>query len=65
MSTSYRLDFFDNWVAFFENAGIPSEAAETYTASFVENRIGRDMLAHLDREFLRDMGITAIGNTLI
>ena len=61
MSTSYERD----WLAFFENAGIPSAAAKIYAASFVENRIGRDMLVHLDREFLRDMGITAIGNTRI
>ena len=65
MSTSYERDFFDDWVAFFENAGIPSEAAETYATSFVENRIGRDKLADLDREFLCVMGITAIGNTRI
>ena len=61
MSTSYERDFFDDWVAFFENAGIPSETAETYAALFVENRIRGDMLADLHKGILRDMGITAQG----
>ena len=61
MSTSYERD----WVAFFENAGIPSAAAEIYAAMFIENRIGGDMMANLDKGILRNTGITAQGNTLI
>ena len=60
MSTSYE----HNWVAFFENAGIPSAAAETYAAMFIENRIGGDMMADLDKELLRYIGITAQGTHL-
>ena len=54
-----------DWVAFFENAGIPSAAAEIYAASFIENRIGEDTLADLDKGHLHDIGITALGNTLM
>ena len=57
MSTSYE----HNWVAFFENAGIPSAAAETYAAIFIANRIGADTLADLDKGHLHEIGITALG----
>lgn len=53
-----------DWVAFFGDAGIPSAAAKTYAASFVENRIRGDMLADLDKEYLRDMGITVLGDII-
>ena len=53
-----------DWVAFFGDAGIPSAAAKTYAASFVENRIRGDMLADLDKEYLRDMGISVLGDII-
>ena len=61
MSTSYERD----WVAFFENAGIASVAAELYAAMFIENRLGVDILADLNKDLLHEIGITALGNTLI
>ena len=51
-------------MGFFGEAGIPSAAAKTYAASFVENRIRGDMLADLDKEYLRDMGITVLGDII-
>ena len=53
-----------DWMGFFGEAGIPSAAAKTYAASFVENRIRGDMLADLDKEYLRDMGITVLGDII-
>ena len=50
------------WTAFFRDAGITSSEASTYTAAFVQHNIRSDMLEDLDKEDLRDMGITAIGD---
>ena len=53
-----------DWVAFFGDAGVPSSAAKTYAAAFVENRIRENMLEDLDKEYLRDMGITVLGDII-
>ena len=52
----------NDWTAFFQDAGITSSAANTYSAAFVQHSIGSDMIEHLDKSDLRDMGITAIGD---
>ena len=54
-----------DWVAFFGSAGIPSEASKRYAASFVENYIRGDMLADLDKEGLRYMGIKPLGDIIL
>lgn len=41
---------------FFNNAGIPSPANATYAHIFVKNRIELDMLAELNKEYLREVG---------
>ncbi|KAL1402039.1 hypothetical protein pipiens_019891 [Culex pipiens pipiens] len=53
-----------SWVKFFTNAGIPSQAAAGYAHVFVENRFQMDMLMDLNKEYLREMGITTMGTSL-
>ncbi|XP_018649909.1 hypothetical protein Smp_123340 [Schistosoma mansoni] len=46
------------WVEFFEAAGVPAKLRETYAGIFVEHRINNSVLADLDKDHLKDMGIT-------
>ena len=53
-----------NWTAFFQDAGISSREAKAYSAIFAKNNIGSDLIQHLDRSHLKDMGIIAVGDVM-
>ena len=53
-----------DWIAFFQNAGISSTEAKTYADAFVRNNIGSDLVEHLDKSHLQDMGIRALGDVM-
>lgn len=49
---------------FFIAAGIPSANSLSYAHVFFENRMQMDMLADLNKEYLREMGITPMGDVI-
>lgn len=56
--------FSETWVKFFTEAGIPDSAAATYALTFAENRIRTNMLLELNKEYLKDMGISLMGDVI-
>lgn len=56
--------FSDWWIKFFLDAGIPSFASSKYATLFYENRIQSNMLMDLDKDILKDMGISVIGDII-
>ncbi|XP_049943417.1 uncharacterized protein C19orf47 homolog isoform X1 [Schistocerca serialis cubense] len=54
----------EGWVKFFREAGIPAAIAADYAITFNDNRIQRNMLLDLNREILKEMGITLIGDVI-
>lgn len=53
-----------DWEKYLRDAGIPEEAAHQYAKSFTENRMTFEILPSMDRSFLRDLGITVIGDIM-
>ncbi|XP_059160554.1 uncharacterized protein C19orf47-like [Physella acuta] len=52
------------WINFFTSAGIPAGDSAHYAVMFSDNRITREMLLDLSKEYLTDMGITRLGDII-
>ena len=52
------------WTAFFEGGGISQEAAADYTKIFTENCLTEQELPDIDKDGLRELGITVYGHVL-
>lgn len=61
---NFLFVFSDLWVKFFQAAGVPSTTAATYAHIFCENRMELDMLMDLNKEYLREMGISPMGDII-
>ena len=53
-----------DWLQFLLEAGIPASQAANYAVSFVENRIEKDMLGDLDKDYLKELGVTVLGDVI-
>ncbi|KAK7601153.1 hypothetical protein V9T40_008594 [Parthenolecanium corni] len=54
----------EKWKKFFGDAGIPPSEASTYAYKFAQNRIQPNMLADLNKDYLKEMGITLMGDVI-
>ncbi|KAA0190560.1 hypothetical protein FBUS_02562, partial [Fasciolopsis buskii] len=52
------------WIDFFESAGVPPTVRKTYAQIFVDHRITDSVVADLEKDHLKDMGITVIGDII-
>eukprot|EP00108_Taenia_solium_P001506 TsM_000724600 transcript=TsM_000724600 gene=TsM_000724600 len=52
------------WLKFFHDAGLPRETSKRYTNLFFENRITLQHLRFLDKDLLKEMGISAVGDII-
>ncbi|KAK7466619.1 hypothetical protein BaRGS_00037276 [Batillaria attramentaria] len=52
------------WIKFFTDSGIPAGDAAHYAVLFTDNRIQRGMLMDLTKEYLKDMGMSRLGDII-
>ena len=54
-----------DWVKFFTTAGILEQNSKLYAKNFVKNRVNETVLSSLDRNYLQDLGVDAIGDVMV
>jgi len=52
------------WNEFFLDAKIPKDVAARYAVNFYKNRMSFDMLSDLNKDYLRDLDITVLGDVI-
>ncbi|VDI58403.1 Hypothetical predicted protein [Mytilus galloprovincialis] len=52
------------WIKFFTECGIPPSESTNYAITFTDNRIQKDMLMDLTKEYLTEMGISILGDVI-
>lgn len=52
------------WIKFFTDCGIPPSESTNYAITFTDNRIQKDMLMDLTKEYLSEMGIQILGDVI-
>lgn len=52
------------WMDFFVKAGIPPQASATYNLLFEQNNIKADMIQYLNKDRLKKIGITIVGDII-
>ena len=52
------------WTKLLSGAGIDPKSAAEYATSFVLEKMTQDSLNMLDRDMLKEMGVTALGDAL-
>ncbi|CAH8531358.1 unnamed protein product [Dicrocoelium dendriticum] len=53
-----------DWIEFFASAGVPANVRKTYAQIFVDHRITDAVVADLDKDHLKDMGIVVVGDVI-
>ena len=60
----FKMTSASEWNDFFLGAKIPKDVASLYAKKFFGNRMSFGMLADLTKDYLRDLGITALGDII-
>jgi len=54
----------NEWNDFFLDAKIPKDVAARYAVNFYKNRMSFEMLADLNKDYLKDLDITVLGDVI-
>ena len=54
----------NDWQELLTQIGIPADSARTYAKTFVEESITKDSLTMIDREVLKELGVTTMVHAL-
>ena len=54
----------DDWQELLTKMGIPTDSARTYAKTFGEESITKDSFTMIDREVLKELGVTTMGHAL-
>ncbi len=64
MSTCFFIADSVFWNKLFRDAGLPPSTSKKYAGLFIDNRMTIQLLRFLDKDLLKEMGITAVGDII-